>query len=802
MHMRNIIKQSTFWLGSWLLIGSASLQAEPALELFPLEQVRLLESPFLAAQNTNKQYLMALDVEKLLAPFRREAGLPYKETYGNWESTGLDGHIGGHYISALALTYASTGDPAVLARLEYVITELKKCQDKNGNGYLAGLPEGAGIWQEIARGDIRADNFSTNERWVPWYNLHKTFAGLRDAYRYTGNETAKAMLVAFSEWTWALTKDLSDEQMQTLLHTEHGGMNDVFVDVADITGDKRYLHLAERFSHRAILQPLLEKRDALTGLHANTQIPKVIGFKRVGDAEQLAEWQSAAEFFWETVVNKRSVAIGGNSVREHFHPQDNFHSMIEDVEGPETCNTYNMLKLTEQLFLDNPQGKYGDYYERALYNHILGSQHPQTGGFVYFTPMRPNHYRVYSQVHDGMWCCVGSGLESHSKYAEFIYARGMKKSAGWFAMNIPQVYVNLFIPSQLNWKETGIRLRQENQFPDVPETSIVLESSGRFTLHLRYPQWVEADTLQLRINGKVEKISSQPGNYLAIERRWKKGDKLDIRLPMKPHLESLPDGSSYYAVLYGPIVLAAKTQPFAHEQLRYFADDSRMGHIAQGQQCPLEAAPFLLGNSQAFIEQLKPVAGKPLTFSAKGLINGANLDQLELIPFFRLHESRYTLYWPYTSAEGLAGARKAAADAEAERLALLQQTIDQVSPGEQQPESDHFYQGEQSEAGIHAGRHWRHTRAWFSYVLNDPKVEAKTLRITYAGVDAGRAFEIRINDQRIAEIESTGDAREFFTVDYALPAALVKNAQGKLVVKFIAKPGSIAGGIYGVRLLR
>lgn len=782
-----------------------------ALELAPLRDVQLLESPFLQAQNTNKDYLMALDVEKLLAPFRREAGLPFKETYGNWESTGLDGHMGGHYVSALALMYASTGDKNVLRRLEYVIAELKKCQDKIGSGYIGGIPASNKMWSEIAKGDIRADNFSTNERWVPWYNLHKIYAGLRDAYLYANNTDAKRMLVKLSDWTIELTKTLSPEQMQTMLRTEHGGMNEIFVDVAQITGDKKYLALAEAFSHQAILQPLEKSQDQLTGLHANTQIPKVIGFKRYADATNNPEWNRAADFFWQTVIDKRTVAIGGNSVKEHFHDTQDFSSMVNEVEGPETCNTYNMLKLTELLYLSFgnqssgsqsadvksiPQMKYVDYYERALYNHILGSQNPTTGGFVYFTPMRPNHYRVYSQVHDGMWCCVGSGLESHSQYAEFIYARDKK------AKQRPDVFINLFIPSRMEWKEQGISLTQTTRFPDEAATQIVINKSARFTLQLRYPNWVEQGKLELRVNGKTIDVQKKPGDYIALERRWKKGDKVELTLPMHTELEKMPDGSNYYAILHGPIVLAAKTQPFANEQLSYFSDDSRMGHIAQGKMCPLEAAPFLLGNSREFIQQLKPVVGKSLTFNASGLINGQNLQQIELIPFFRLHESRYAIYWPYTTAADLEKSRAKAAADEHARITLQAKTIDQVAPGEQQPESDHFYKGEQSETGIYNGRHWRHTRAWFSYELNDKQQEAKILQITYAGIDSGRRFEIQLNGIVIAKVNSQGNTNEFFTVDYAIPAGFVKNANGKYTLKFVAKTGSIAGGIYDVRLLR
>jgi len=599
--------------------------------------------------------------------------------------------------------------------------------------------------------------------------------------------------------------------MQSMLRTEHGGMNEIFVDVAEITGDKKYLVLAEAFSHQAILQPLQKAQDQLTGLHANTQIPKVIGFKRYADATNNPEWNRAAEFFWQTVIDKRTVAIGGNSVKEHFHDTQDFSSMVNEVEGPETCNTYNMLKLTELLYLSSgnqssgsqssnakivPQIKYVDYYERALYNHILGSQNPTTGGFVYFTPMRPNHYRVYSQVHNGMWCCVGSGLESHSKYADFIYARDEKSK------NNPDVFINLFIPSKMEWKEQGISLTQTTLFPDEAATQIVINKSARFSLHLRYPNWVEKGKLELHINGKKADVNQQPGDYIALERRWKKGDKVEFPLPLPTELEKMPDGSNYYAILHGPIVLAAKTQPFVNEQLSYFSDDSRMGHIAQGKICPLEAAPFLLGNSNEFIRQLKPVAGKPLTFSATGLINGQNAQNIELIPFFRLHESRYAIYWPYTTVADLEKSRAKAAVDEQARITLQAQTIDQVAPGEQQPESDHFYKGEQSETGIYNGRHWRHTRAWFSYELNDKQREAKTLRITYAGIDTGRRFEIRLNGSVIAKVNSQGNAKEFFTVDYAIPKELVRSSNGKYTVKFIAANDSVAGGIYGVRLLR
>jgi DUF1680 family protein len=773
-----------------LMAGAASAQAA---DLFPLRDVRLGPSPFLDAQTTDLNYLMAMEPDRLLAPFLREAGLePKQPSYGNWESSGLDGHMGGHYLSALALMFASTGDPEVKRRLDYFVAELKRAQAANGDGYLGGIPGGRAAWRDVAAGKLHADNFSVNGKWVPWYNLHKIYAGLRDAWRYGGNEDARAMLVALSDWALRLTAHLSDEQMQTMLKSEHGGMNEVLADVYQMTGQQKYLDLALKFSHQAILQPLEKGEDRLTGLHANTQIPKVIGFKRIGELAGRKDMEQAAAFFWQTVVENRTVAIGGNSVKEHFHDDKDFSPMINEVEGPETCNTYNMLKLTEMLFASSEKGRYADYYERALYNHILGSQHPGTGGFVYFTPMRPNQYRVYSQVDQAMWCCVGSGIESHAKYGEFIYAH-----------DGDALFVNLFIPSTLQWREMGVQLTQTNRFPDQAGTRITVDGDARFTMKIRYPAWVAAGQLTVRVNGRLLKVSGKPGDYVSIARAWRKGDRVDVSLPMTTHLEQMPDKSNYYAVLHGPIVLAAKTNPFPAEHLNFLADDSRMGHIASGQVCPLESAPTFVSDSRDFMRRFKPVKGKPLTFTAPGLVQGGAGTSTEFIPFFRLHDSRYMVYWPQSTPGDFARMRAETAAREAERLALDAQTIDQVAPGEQQPESDHGFKGEGAEAGVYKGRHWRHATGWFSYQLSDPKGEARTLRLTFARVDGGRRFDIVVNGVRIAELElPTDEPQEFYTRDFAMPAASATSGSGKLEVKFVAKEGSVAGGLYGLRLLR
>ena len=762
------------------------------VEYFDLKDVRLLDGPFKTAQDRDKEYILELDPDRLLAPYLREAGLPPKApSYENWENTGLDGHIGGHYLSALAMMYAATGKAKILDRLNYMVSELKRCQDNAGTGYIGGVPGGSDMWKDVSEGKIKAAGFDLNGKWVPLYNIHKPLAGLKDAYVFAGNETAKEMLIKYADWAAGLVKNLSNEQMQDMLRSEHGGLNEVFADVAEITGDEKYLELARRFSHRAILDPLLRNEDKLTRMHANTQIPKVIGYKRIADLEGNEAWDNAAAFFWETVVDNRSVAIGGNSVRENFHPVDDFSSMVNSNQGPETCNTYNMLKLSKMLFQTDPEPKYMEFYERALYNHILSTVQPEKGGFVYFTPMRPGHYRVYSQPQTSMWCCVGSGLENHTKYGELIYAR-----------SADELFVNLFIPSVLKWEDKGVTFTQNTAFPFEEKTQFTVNTpkSVRFTLKIRRPKWMEGEET-VRINGKEYKTELSNG-YLSVERKWKDGDKVEVELPMKAHLEQLPDGSNFYAVLYGPVVLGAKTDTTDMQGL--YADSSRGGHIAHGRLMPLNEMPMLVAQPEDILSNIKPVEGRPLTFTAAGVLISEKYKNLELIPFFAIHDSRYAVYFQQTTPEKYEEMQKRIAAEEQERLFLAARTLDHVAPGEQQPESDHFFRSEDSQTGVHRDRRWRDAKGWFSYQLDSKGYKTPILRITYSRSDAGRNFDILVNDEKLAEVtieRAGGD--NFFTVDYMIPESIMSEANdGKLTVKFAARPNSVAGGIYDVMLLR
>lgn len=686
-------------------------QQKYPFKLFKPEEVRLLDGAFKHAELKDLDYMLAIDADRLLAPFLREAGLKSAvESYTNWENTGLDGHIGGHYLTALSLMYAATGDVRIERRLKYMLSVFARCQDHKGTGYIGGVPGSDKLWATVSKGNIDAGSFSLNKKWVPLYNIHKIFAGLRDAYLYAGILQAKKMLIKYSNWFLWLSSSLTDEQIQLMLKSEHGGINEVLADVYELTGDRRYLKLAYQFSHQEILGPLAKGRDNLNGMHANTQIPKVIGFKRIADLNKDSIYQKAASFFWKEVVHHRTVANGGNSVREHFNPRNDFSAMINSAEGPETCNSYNMLKLTKLFYESEGLTEYIDYYERTLYNHILSTQHPDRGGLVYFTSLRPGHYRVYSQPETSFWCCVGSGMENHAKYNEMIYAyKG------------DNLYLNLFIPSKLDWKDKGLKFVQQTNFPESESSTFSITSgkANSFTLNIRCPSWVVAGSMRIKLNGKILNIPARPGSYASITRSWKKGDKVEVIVPMYTHTEKMPDGSNYLAVLHGPVLLAAKTDTANMTGL--LADDSRMGHIAKGVQYPLQDMPVFVNNGTNIEDMIKPVNGKKMTFTMPNLIYPDQYKGLELIPFYKLHDSRYIIYWQQESRGGLELLKKKLAEEQLTADQLSNITIDLVFPGEQQPESDHFFSDDLSSSGVFKDRHWRMAKGWFSYELNDKK---------------------------------------------------------------------------------
>ena len=762
---------------------------------FPLSQITLLEGPLKHARDLNIETLLKYDCDRLIAPYRKEAGLtPKAKCYPNWD--GLDGHVGGHYLTAMAIN-AATGNEECRKRMEYIINEIAECAEANyknhpkwGVGYMGGMPNSQNIWSGFKNGDFRVYSGS----WAPFYNLHKMYAGLRDAWLYCGNEQAKTLFLQFCNWAIDITSGLSDEQMERMLGNEHGGMNEVLADAYAITREQKYLDCAKRFSHKRLFTPMSQRQDCLDNMHANTQVPKVIGFERISELSGNEDYHMASSFFWDIVTGERSLAFGGNSRREHFPAKDACMDFINDIDGPESCNTNNILKLTEDLHRRNPEARYADYYELATFNHILSTQHPEHGGYVYFTPARPRHYRNYSAPNEAMWCCVGTGMENHGKYGQFIYTH-----VG------DALFVNLYAASQLDWKERGITLRQETAFPYSENSTITIaEGKGTFNLMVRYPGWVHPGEFKVSVNGKPVDIITGPSSYVSINRKWKKGDVVNINFPMHSSLRYLPNEPQYVALMHGPILLGMKTGTESMASL--IADDSRFGQYAGGPKQPIDKAPILINNDIASIpSQLTPVSGKPLHFTLS--TRTENKIEGELQPFFEIHDSRYMIYWLALTEGSYKQYIDNIAKQEQERQALEASTVDKVQPGEQQPETDHQMETDESYTGNTNNVFYRDARNghYFSYLMQTDGLTNLKLRLKYWGVGEWKSheFDIYIDDVLLRSINNTGKYRisEFKAETYDIPATLLQDKK-QVRVKFVAKPNKQIGEIYEVRLIK
>ncbi|MEP7322830.1 MAG: beta-L-arabinofuranosidase domain-containing protein [Saprospiraceae bacterium] len=779
-----------------LVCSNADAQEKLYPNELPLSDVTLLDGPFKHARDLNIKTLLQYKVDRLLAPYRKEAGIsPKDSSYSNWD--GLDGHVGGHYLSALAMNTKATNNAESKKRMLYMISELKACQDANtkdhadwGAGYVGGVPNSRAVWTSVQSGDLKAFHAA----WVPWYNVHKMLAGLRDAWLYTGNDDSKKIFLKFCDWSVYITSALTEDQMQSMLDTEHGGMNEVLADAFAITKDEKYLIAAKRFSHHMLLDAMSQGIDNLDNKHANTQVPKAIGFERIGELSDNSNYMNAGSFFWQTITANRSLAFGGNSRREFFPGPASCMDFIDDVEGPESCNSYNMLKLTESLFRKSPSAKYMDYYEGTIYNHILSTQNPETGGYVYFTPARPNSYRVFSAPNEAMWCCVGSGMENHSKYNELIYTRSKDS-----------LFVNLFIASTLNWRDKNIQIHQETKFPYEEQTKLIITNgSARFNLLIRYPSWVSDGALRVLVNGKAIELNEHPSSYVAINRIWKKGDVIEVKLPMHNTLEQLPNVSTYIAMKHGPILLAAKS---GKEDLKgLIANGSRWGHIPGGKKIPLNHAPIILEDHlQNLTRDLMPVPNEPMHFTLHD-VKMINPIQGILQPFYTIYDSRYIMYWMALSNNQYKSYLDSIAIAEKEKLELSNRTVDVVAPGEQQPEVDHQMQSNQSRSGSANDNVYRQAvdRGYFSYSLRTNNEKNLNLLVRYWGAEWGdHKFEIYIDDQKLVSEDNTGrwHQSKFFDITYHLPESMLKNKES-VRVKFEALPGNTAGPVYYIRLLK
>ncbi|WP_165226875.1 glycoside hydrolase family 127 protein [Aquisphaera insulae] len=733
---------------------------------FPLENVRLLDGPLRHAMELDEKYILDLDVDRLLHVFRLNAGLPSAaKPLGGWEAPAVEvrGHFVGHYLSACALLYASTGDPRFKEKGDRLVTGLVACQKKIGSGYLSAFPD-----EFIDRVEGR------KPVWAPYYTLHKILAGLIDMNTHCGNSEALDAARKFADWVKSRCDKLSDDQMQGMLGNEHGGMNECLANLYARTGEKKYLDLSERFNHRAVIDPMSQGRDILTGLHANTQIPKFIGTAEEYELTGRPAYRAASSFFWDTVVKERSYVIGGHSDGEMFSPKET----LSRAFGPsttETCNTYNMLKLTRHLFTWEPRAQYADYYERALFNHILPSQNAETGMMVYYLPLRPGSKRVFNEPENSFWCCTGTGVENHAKYGDSIYVHDGDRI----------LYVNLFVASVLSWKERGLTLRQETRFPEEQGTRLVIscEKPTPLRLRLRHPSWAGAG-FAVKVNGEDIADRSVPGSYAEIGREWKDGDTVEVSLPFALHVEAFKDNPDRLAFLHGPLVLAAGLAPD-------------------------QAIPAIVGDPSEALRSLGLQEGQPSTFSASPDVfrYAANSGRLLVLrPLYRMPgDVRYTVYFDRFTAEGWKEKQAEYAADQARRRELDERTVDRVHPGQDQSERDHAFKGEKSNAGLFVDRPWRDASdgGYFRYVVKVLPDRPQVLSVTYWGSDSNhRVFDVLVDGTKIAtETLERNHPDEFYDQAYSIPEDLTRG-KDRATVTFQAHPGHMAGGAFGIRVLR
>ncbi|HKJ46790.1 MAG TPA: beta-L-arabinofuranosidase domain-containing protein [Balneolales bacterium] len=594
------------------------------VKTFDLRDVRLLNSPFKQRMEMDEKYMMKLNMDRLLAPFMKSAGLkPKGRQYKGWETSQLSGAFGGQYLSGLSLMYAATGHKEMKNRVDYMVSQLKKCQDKVGTGYIGGIPKGQELWNKVERGIIHTEPFALDSVWSPWYNLHMTFKGLRDAYWYTGNKQAKEMMEKFGDWAVNLSNHLNDQQFKHMLRTEFSGMNEMMADLYSMTGKKKYLDLAKRFNDNRFLDPLAQGVDSLSNQHVNTNIPKVIGAAREYEVDGSRRMANIAKYFFNEVTSKRIYINGEMGDYEYFQKLGTLPQHLNRAAG-ETGNVYNMLILTRHLMQWDPNVKYVKYYERSLYNVILASQDPSTGMMTYLLSMEPGFFKTFSTPYDSFWCCVGIGVQNHAKYGKVIYMHSKN-----------DLYVNLFIPSVLQWKEKGMTITQHTKFPSSQKSTLDLKMghSQKLALKIRRPYWA-ANGFEIKVNGHKIKQTGSPSSYVSIDRTWHNGDKIEISLPMQLHVEHMANDHSKVAVMYGPVLLAGELGGYV--PFPYAKNDSQFFDM------PAVAVPDLAIANKPVDSWLKPVEGKPLHFKTYGV---GQPHDVELAPFYEMTHQHYTVYW-------------------------------------------------------------------------------------------------------------------------------------------------------------
>ncbi|MDP9078950.1 MAG: glycoside hydrolase family 127 protein [Bacteroidota bacterium] len=739
---------------------------------FDLKDVRLLDGPFKKAMAKDSAYLLSIEPDRLLSGFRSHSGLkPKGALYEGWESSGLAGHTLGHYLSAISMEYASSRSPEFLKRVNYIVDELSTCQTARKTGYIGAIPKEDTIWTEVKNGIIRSGGFDLNGGWSPWYTVHKIMAGLLDAYLYSGNKKALKVCEGMGDWTGETIKNLNDDQLQKMLLCEYGGMAETMANLYAITGNESYLRTSLKFYDKRILDPIARGEDILAGKHSNTQIPKIIASARRYELTGDLNDKNISVNFWNIITKDHSYATGGNSNYEYLSEPGKLNDRLTE-NTTETCNTYNMLKLTRHLFSVSPSASLMDFYEKALYNHILASQNHEDGMMCYFVPLRMGGKKEYSTPFTTFTCCVGSGMENHVKYNESIYFRGADGS----------LYVNLLIPSTLNWTEKGAKITLANKLPaeDATLLTVTLAKPGIFTIRLRKPKW--AENCSVKINGKIEQVIVDQDGYFSINRKWANNDRITYTTPENIYTEGLPDNTNRKAIFYGPVLLA--------------------GVLGKTEPDPLKGIPVFVTSERDPNKWLQMVYKNDLEFNS---INISQPTEVKLIPFNETRDEYYSVYWDVFTPEAWSVQKIKYEEEKRREKEIEDHTTDIIRLGEMQPERDHNLKGENETTGEDHQKKWRATEngGYLSFDMNVSSSGHNTLIDTYWGTDnRGRMFDIYVDSIKLTT-ENLDKYKEskFYNISYEIPIELTKG-KSKVTIKFVPKPQNSVGPIYGSRMVK
>ena len=730
---------------------------------FDYDEVHLLDGPFMNAMQVNQQWLKNADEKRFLHNFRVTAGLKTDAmAFEGWEALDIElrGHTLGHLLSAYALMYGTTGQEFYKEKSARFVAGLAECQEALGSsGYLSAFPE-----MLIDRA------IQGKQVWAPWYTLHKIYQGMLDQYVICGNTQAYEVLKKMCDWAYNKLKPLSQEELNRMLLNEFGGMEETLYNVYGVTKDERHKELAYMFRDYKIFDPLTRREDKLGGNHANTQIPKAIGeargYELTGDTSE----HGVAKFFWQTVIKNHTYVTGGNSDSEYFGEAGKLSTRLGQ-NTTETCNTYNMLKLTRHLFIWEASPEYAEYYERALFNHILSSQDPVTGGVTYFHTLHPGSAKDFNRPFHDFTCCCGTAYESHSKYGEAIYYKSADQKG---------LYVNLFIASELNWQDKGFGLKQETNFPEESSTklTVTVEQPTNLTIYMRYPKWAVSG-ITIKVNGKKIAVKGKPGSYVAINRTWKSGDVIESAMPMSLHTEYMPDNKQVGAILYGPIVLAAE---LGKEQL-----DETFG------------VPVFVNVPKKLTDWIKPVEGKPMTFKTVGV---GRPNEALLSPLYKINDQRYSVYFDFFTEEDWTNKQEEYKRKQAEEKAIADRTVDWIGVGESQSERDHNVESMVSYVYQQGGKMGRDVRI-DGYIRYDVKVNPNRknqLMLTYWGGDTDVDYKIYIdgNEALYVKMVELAPAGQFKNHFFDIPEEFTKGKE-RVEIRFV--PIIRSAPTYGIRVL-